>query len=57
MKRRGFREKLKELLPQFGKENIIYFDESGFKAHCYRDTYYGTTWERQENGVARTLGV
>jgi len=37
MKRRGFREKLKELLPQFGKENIIYFDESGFKAHCYRD--------------------
>ena len=38
MKRREFQEKLAELIPQFGKENIIYFDESGFKAHCYRDS-------------------
>lgn len=38
MKRLEFQDKLAELIPQFGKNNIIYFDESGFKAHCYRDS-------------------
>ena len=38
MKRQKFLQELRALLPRFGKDNIIYFDESGFEAHTYRDS-------------------
>ena len=36
MKRQQFLRKLRKLLPQYGSENIVYFDESGFKASTGR---------------------
>ena len=33
MKRQKFLRTLRELLPKYGSENIVYFDETGF-AHC-----------------------
>ena len=36
MKRQRFLRKLRKLLPQYGSENIVYFDESGFKASTVR---------------------
>ena len=38
MKRQAFIEKLKAKHRMFGYKNLIYIDESGFDAHCYRDS-------------------
>jgi len=37
MKRQKFLAKLRSLIPKYGSDNIIYFDESGFEANVYRD--------------------
>lgn len=36
MKRMAFLRELRRLIPLYGSENIVYFDESGFKKHSYR---------------------
>jgi hypothetical protein len=36
MERMGFLRDLRLLIPQYGSENIVYFDESGFETHAYR---------------------
>jgi len=38
MKRQAFIEKLASEHPQFGFKNLIYLDESGFDAQCYRES-------------------
>ena len=38
MKRREFLEKLRAEHRMMGFKNLIYIDETGFDAHCYRDT-------------------
>ena len=37
MKRQSFLQNLRELIPEYGSENIVYFDESGFDPTTYRD--------------------
>lgn len=37
MKRQMFLRKLRDLIPKYGSENIVYFDESGFDPTTYRD--------------------
>jgi hypothetical protein len=37
MKRQLFLKNLRDLIPKYGSENIIYFDESGFESTTYRD--------------------
>ncbi|EDZ67535.1 hypothetical protein NOC27_862 [Nitrosococcus oceani AFC27] len=37
MKRLAFLEKLESEHRRFGFKNLIYMDETGFDAHCYRD--------------------
>jgi len=32
----AFLRRLRELLPVYGSENIVYFDETGFRKHAYR---------------------
>jgi putative transposase len=36
MKRMAFLQTLRKLIPIYGSENVVYFDESGFKKHSYR---------------------
>lgn len=36
MKRMVFLRRLRELILIFGSENIVYFDETGFRKHAYR---------------------
>ena len=36
MKRQKFLKELRELIKIYGYENVVYFDESGFKKHSYR---------------------
>ena len=36
MKRMAYLKRLRELIPNYGSENIVYVDESGFKKHAYR---------------------
>ena len=36
MKRQRFLRHLRALLPKYGSDNVVYFDESGFKAHTGR---------------------
>jgi len=36
MKRQRFLSELRELIKVYGSENVVYFDESGFKKHSYR---------------------
>jgi hypothetical protein len=36
MKRMAYLKRLRELIPTYGSENIVYVDESGFKKHAYR---------------------
>ncbi|MCK5519382.1 MAG: IS630 family transposase [Alphaproteobacteria bacterium] len=36
MKRMVFLRELRRLIPLYDSENIVYFDESGFKKHSYR---------------------
>lgn len=36
MKRIAYLRRLRELIPTYGSENIVYIDESGFKKHVYR---------------------
>ena len=38
MQRQEFLEKLKAEHRMFGFKNLIYIDETGFDAHCYRDS-------------------
>lgn len=38
MKRQAYLEKLASEHRQFGFKNLIYFDETGFDSHCYRDS-------------------
>lgn len=37
MQRQKYLRKLRELIPQYGAENIVYIDESGFQEHVQRD--------------------
>ena len=37
MERAAYIKKLRELLPEYGSDNIIYFDESGFEEDVRRD--------------------
>jgi hypothetical protein len=32
----AFLQTLRKLIPAYGSENVVYFDESGFKKHSYR---------------------
>jgi hypothetical protein len=36
MKRIEYLRRLRELIPTYGSENIVYIDESGFKKYAYR---------------------
>jgi transposase len=36
MKRIAYLRRLRELIPTYGSENIVYIDESGFKKYAYR---------------------
>jgi putative transposase len=36
MKRMAYLRRLRELIPTYGSENVVYVDESGFKKHAYR---------------------
>jgi len=36
MKRIAYLRRLRDLIPTYGSENIVYVDESGFKKHAYR---------------------
>ena len=36
MKRMAFLRRLHRLVKHYGQENVVYFDESGFKRHSYR---------------------
>jgi len=38
MKRQVYLAKLRSLIPKYGSENIIYFDESGFEDSTFRDS-------------------
>ena len=38
MKRREYLEKLRAEHRMMGFKNLIYIDETGFDAHCYRDS-------------------
>lgn len=42
MKRREYLEKLRAEHKLFGYKNLIYIDETGFDAHCHRDTGWTT---------------
>jgi hypothetical protein len=37
MKRQSFLKNLRGLIPEYGSDNIVYFDESGFDPTTYRD--------------------
>lgn len=36
MKRMAYLRRLRELIPTYGSENVVYVDESGFKKYAYR---------------------
>ncbi len=36
MKRMAYLRRLRELIPTYGSENVVYIDESGFKRYAYR---------------------
>ena len=57
MKRQKFLKDLRLLIPKYGSENIVYFDESGFEPNTYRDhgwavkgkkTYIDVTGKREK---------
>ncbi len=36
MKRMGFLQELRRLIPIYGADNVVYMDETGFRKHAYR---------------------
>ena len=46
MQRAIFLAKLRRLIPQYGSDNVIYFDESGFASHSHRPHAYAPRGEK-----------